>query len=224
MADDYVADVEQSPYLALYEQPALRALLPPVAGRRVLDAGCGAGRHSSWLAEQGAEVVGLDASPEMLARARARVPGGTFAVADLGEPLALPDGAFDVVVASLVLHYLQDWGPTLGELRRVLRPDGVLVFSTHHPARAIELSPTHDYFATELVVDRWTLSGRQYEVRFWRRPLEAILSALTDAGFAIDNVHEPQPLPECRERFPDVWEQLARRPEFLVIRGSRCAA
>ncbi|MDA0172439.1 class I SAM-dependent methyltransferase [Solirubrobacter taibaiensis] len=101
MAADYVADVEHSPYLALYEQPALRALLPPVAGRRVLDAGCGAGRHSAWLAEQGAEVVGLDASPEMLARARARVPGGTFAVADLGEPLALEDGAFDIVVASL---------------------------------------------------------------------------------------------------------------------------
>ena len=162
MAADYVADVEHSPYLALYEQPALRALLPPVTGRRVLDAGCGAGRHSAWLAEQGADVVGLDASPEMLVRARARVPSGTFAVADLSEPLALEDGAFDVVVASLVLHYLQDWGPTLRELRRVLRPGGTLVFSTHHPARAIELSRTNDYFATELVVDRWTLSAREY--------------------------------------------------------------
>ena len=219
MAADYVADVERSPYLALYEQPALRALLPPVAGRRVLDAGCGAGRHSAWLAGQGAEVVGLDASPEMLARARARVPGATFAVADLGEPLALGDGAFDVVIASLVLHYLRDWGPPLRELRRVLRPDGVLVFSTHHPARAIELSPTADYFATELVVDRWTLSAREYEVRFWRRPLAGILGALTDAGFAIDAVREPQPLPECRERFPDVWDELARRPEFLLVRA-----
>ena len=74
----------------------------------------------------------------------------------------------------------------------------------------------------ELVVDRWTLSGHEYAVRFWRRPLQAILGALTDAGFAIDAVREPQPLPQCRERCPDVWEQLARRPEFLLVRGSRC--
>ena len=62
MAADYAA-VEDSPYNAYYEQPSLRALLPPVAGRRVLDAGCGAGRASEWLVEQGAEVVGIDASP-----------------------------------------------------------------------------------------------------------------------------------------------------------------
>ena len=49
MAADYVAEVERSPYLTLYEQPALRALLGPVAGRRVLDAGCGAGRNALWL-------------------------------------------------------------------------------------------------------------------------------------------------------------------------------
>ena len=58
-------------------------------------------------------------------------------------------------------------------------------------------------------------------MRFWRRPLDAILGALTDAGFGIDDVHEPQPLPECRERFPDVWEQLSRRPEFLLVRAVR---
>ena len=58
-------------------------------------------------------------------------------------------------------------------------------------------------------------------MRFWRRPLAGILGALTDAGFAIDAVHEPQPLPECRERFPDVWEQLSRRPEFLLVRAVR---
>ncbi|MDA0172438.1 hypothetical protein OJ998_25260 [Solirubrobacter taibaiensis] len=42
---------------------------------------------------------------------------------------------------------------------------------------------------------------------------------MTEAGFAIDNLQEPQPLAECRERFPDVWEQLASRPEFLLIRA-----
>ena len=62
MAADYVAHVENNPYTAFYEAPGLDALLPPVAGLRVLDAGCGGGRTSARLVAQGAEVVGIDAS------------------------------------------------------------------------------------------------------------------------------------------------------------------
>jgi ubiquinone/menaquinone biosynthesis C-methylase UbiE len=44
------------------------------------------------------------------------------------------DGSFDLIVASLVMHYVRDWHAVLGEFRRVLKPDGAVVFSTHHPA------------------------------------------------------------------------------------------
>jgi SAM-dependent methyltransferase len=218
MAADYVATVETNPYLTLYEQPGLRALVPPLEGRRVLDAGCGAGRTSAWLVEEGAEVVGFDASPQMLRRARERLPSATFAVADLAEPLAFEDRSFDVAVASLVMHYLRDWVPPLRELRRVLRPGGVFVLSTHHPCQDVELSASGDYFATELVVDRWTLGERAYDVRFWRRPLSEAFRAIADGGFRIDALSEPQPLPECRERFPEAWDRLARQPHFLFLR------
>src|SRR3954452_12963337 len=100
MAADYVAHVEASPYTALYEAPGLRALLPPLAGRRVLDAGCGTGRTSAWVAGAGAEVVGFDASPEMLRRARERVPSASFSLADPAEPLPFGNGSFDLAVAS----------------------------------------------------------------------------------------------------------------------------
>jgi ubiquinone/menaquinone biosynthesis C-methylase UbiE len=120
MAADYVAHVEANPYTALYEAPGLQALLPPIAGLQVLDAGCGGGRTSSWLVEQGAEVVGLDASPELLRLARERLPSTSFVLGDLAEPLPFEDGSFDVAVASLVMHYLRDWAPALRELRRVL--------------------------------------------------------------------------------------------------------
>jgi SAM-dependent methyltransferase len=218
MAADYVADVEQSPYLLLYEQPRLRGLLPPLRGRRVLDAGCGAGRNAAWLTEEGAEVTGLDASSEMLSHARERVPAASFSIADLARRLEFSDDTFDVAIASLVLHYLRDWTPTLRELRRVLRVDGVLVISTHHPLMALELSASGDYLATEEVVDRWTVNDREYEVTFWRRPLSAIVGAIRDSGWHIDRLDEPLPLPECRERHPQVWERSSRRPEFLLLR------
>jgi 2-polyprenyl-3-methyl-5-hydroxy-6-metoxy-1,4-benzoquinol methylase len=74
LAAGYVAELEASPFIALYEEPALRSLVPPVAGRAVVDAGCGAGRYSRWLTDEGGTVTGLDASPQMLlvtcARAR----------------------------------------------------------------------------------------------------------------------------------------------------------
>lgn len=218
MAADYVMEVEKSPYIALYEQPGLRALLPSVAGRRVLDAGCGAGRNCIWLVEQGAQVTGFDASPQMLRHARDRVPDAAFSLADLAEPLDLEDGSVDVVIASLVMHYLHDWVPTLRELRRVLRPDGAFVLSTHHPAAVLKLSGSGDYFATELVVDRWSLAGREYDVEFWRRPLSEMFRAVAAGGFRIDELSEPQPLPECRTAFPEAWEPLTRQPQFLFLR------
>jgi SAM-dependent methyltransferase len=218
MAADYVAHVEANPFTALYEAPGLRALLPPVAGRRVLDAGCGGGRTAAWLVEQGADVVGIDVSPELLRLARERLPDASFLLADLAEPLPFEDSSFDVVVSSLVMHYLRDWAPTLGELRRVLRSDGMLVLSTHHPAMDAELAGSCDYFATELLRDVWTVGGREREVRFWHRPLSRMFREITEAGFRVDELSEPQPLPEMRERFPEAWKRLTRNPHFLFLR------
>ncbi len=136
--------------------PLRSALLPPVAGRRVLTAGCGSGPLSTWLVGNGAEVVGFDVSPSMVRLARERrIQSPSLMVADLAEPLRfLADDTFDVVVAALLLHYLRDWVAPLRELRRVLRPDGALEFSTHHPAMDVRLSPSGDCFTTELIHHR----------------------------------------------------------------------
>jgi len=169
---------------------------------------------------QGADVTGLDASASMVRLARQRCSGSaSFIVADLAQPLDfLADDAFDVIVASLVLHYLRDWVAPVRELRRVLRPDGRLVFSTHHPALDVRLSRSGDYFATELLHDRFVLAGKSFDVRFWRRPLQDMFSAFSAAGFRVERLSEPQPLPECRERFADVWTLLTTQPRFLFFR------
>lgn len=87
--------------------------------------------------DRGAVVTGIDACAGMLEQARRRLGDD----ADLADPLLFPDGAFDDVVASLVLHYLQDCGPTLAELRRVLAPGGRLIASVEHPfAEALDQS------------------------------------------------------------------------------------
>jgi predicted TPR repeat methyltransferase len=81
-----------------------------VAGRRILDAGCGSGPISTALRDRGASMTGFDSSAGMLALAQERLgPDADLHLADLGAALPFPDDAFDDVIAALVLHYLQDW-------------------------------------------------------------------------------------------------------------------
>jgi len=126
-AEGYTAANETGFVHAYYERPAMLALAGDVAGRRILDAGCGSGPLFAALRDRGATVTGIDKSAGMLEQARRRLGADAdLHVAELGSPLPFPDGTFDDVTASLVLHYLQAWGPALTELRRVLKPGGRL--------------------------------------------------------------------------------------------------
>lgn len=219
MAPWYSAENEVGAFNAYYERPAMIALLGPLAGGRVLDVGCGAGPLTGWLVDHGADVTAMDVSPEMVRLAKRHVGGrAALLVADAGAPLPFSsDADFDLVVASLVLHYIEDWGPVLRELLRVLRPTGVIVFSTHHPTMDWEHSPD-DYFAVKQVTELWRKGGRDFEVTFWRRPLTAMTEAIASSGLVIERLIEPQPVPELRARDPDAYEEIRTKPRFLFFR------
>ncbi len=218
-AEAYAAENETSLANAYYERPAMLALARDVAGRRVLDAGCGAGPLSALLRDRGAAVTGLDVSSGMLAIARRRLGDGVeLQLADLKDPLPFGDGAFDLVTASLVLHYLQDWGPPLAELRRVLTPGGRLIASVDHPIVAYTiLEPRPAYYATTSYTFEWTLGGHPVPMRFWRKPLHGMVEAFTAAGFQISSIQEPQPDPAAREIDPDEFHRLTTTPAFLFF-------
>lgn len=110
------------------EQPIVREILDGLPVGVALDAACGTGRHTEYLASLGHTVIGVDTSPEMLARARAKVPDGTFFEADLHD-VPLADDSVDLVVCAIALSHVADLTPALTELVRVLRPSGHLVIS-----------------------------------------------------------------------------------------------
>jgi len=209
---------ESSSWNARYERPAVLAMVGDVAGKDVLDVGCGSGIHAAALSASGARVIGVDLSAGLLELARERLGDGiSFHRADLALPLPFDDESFDVVLASLVLHYLRDWEAPLAELHRVLRPGGRLVASTHHPFMDHVLSGGDDYFATLLMKDEWELDDRRVTVEFWRRPLRAMIHAFTAAGFHIVRIEEPDPDPLLATIDPDAYRTITTKPQFLFF-------
>lgn len=217
MASSYESHAADSPYNAHYDRPAVLELVGEVAGKHVLDAGCGPGLYSEELIARGAEVVAVDGSPAMVELARKRL-GDLAQVlqADLGKPLPFRVCEFDLVVCALVIHHLDDREACLREFFRVLRPGGRAVISTQHPTTDW-LRKGGSYFEVKEEEDTWHRHERAYTVRFWREPLTSFSAAISDAGFLIERLVEPLPAPTMRERWPEDWEKLHREPGFLVV-------
>ena len=213
-AEAYAAESESNLINGYYVRPAVLDLAGDVAGRRILDVGCGAGPLFESLRDRGAVVTGVEPSIKMLELARRRL--GEDAVlhqAGLGgDPLPFADGAFDDVVACLVLHYLEDWKAPLAELRRVLTPGGRLIVVVDHPLMNKLIHPEADYFAVAPRPQEWTFGGHTAPMVFWHRPLHAMASAFTEAGFRIAVISEPPPAPGARERFPEEFAEIFKDP------------
>lgn len=93
-------------------------------GERILDLGCGDGQLTERIAATGASVVGIDASPQMVAAARSR---GVKADQGPAEKLPYPDHIFEAVFSNAVLHWVRGQDEMLSQVRRVLGPGGRFV-------------------------------------------------------------------------------------------------
>jgi trans-aconitate methyltransferase len=163
-------------------------LLAPRAGERVLDLGCGDGRLTDVLAAEGCAVVGVDASPEQVAAARAR--GLDARVMD-GQALAF-DGAFDAVFSNAALHWMKEPGRVLEGVWRALRPGGRFVGEFGARGNVATVSA-----AVAEALARRGLRFEDFDPWYYPGPDE-YRTALEDAGFAVESLvtfPRPTPLP-----------------------------
>ena len=135
-ADTYDVDPNRTRELA---GEVLRQCDLRLAGRDVLEIGCGTGYNTLWLGERAENVLALDISEGMLRQAKARVqsPRVRFLQHDIRSPWPSADGSADVVIAMLVLEHVERLQPIFGEAARVLRWDGDLFVCELHPMRQI---------------------------------------------------------------------------------------
>jgi ubiquinone/menaquinone biosynthesis C-methylase UbiE len=222
LADAYAAQVDAYPCNAHYEKPATLSLLPDVAGKRVLDAGCGPGVYTQWLVERGASVVAVDANEKMVGFTKERL-GDKAQVfhANLEKPLDFfGDESFDIVVSPLVLDYVEDWKSLFAEFYRILEEEGCLVFSMEHPyAIYNDHRETSNYFSVELVECEWTGFGIPVRMPSYRRPMSEVINPLIMAGFRVDQLLEPVPSQEFKQYNPEEYEILSKTPGFMCVRA-----
>lgn len=209
------------------EWPVLREMVGDVAGQRIVDLGCGFGWFCRWAREYGAaEVVGLDVSNNMLAKARAMTSDGAIAYerADLSA-VTLPRARYDLAYSSLALHYVDDVARLFAEIRASLAPDGRFVFSTEHPILmaprkagwrtdedARPIWPVDGYLSEGPRTTEWFTPG----VVKYHRTLATTLNLLISAGFAITRVEEFGPSDAQIGAQPDLAKER-ERPMFLLV-------
>jgi SAM-dependent methyltransferase len=173
--------------LAESQERVLTEFLGAVEGRRILDVGTGTGRAALAIARRGAEVVGIDASAEMLRVARARAEAQqarvTFDTGDAHQ-LAFPDRSFSAAVSLRVLMHTPDWRRCLAELCRVSQERVVFDYPAAASAAALQSAGRH-------LLAR--LGSRVEAYRVMRGG--AIRAALRASGFEVERVHKQFVLP-----------------------------
>jgi ubiquinone/menaquinone biosynthesis C-methylase UbiE len=147
----------------LIEQPVTFSLLEDIKGKRILDAGCGSGIYTKILAERGANVQGLEISGEMLriAKEHCKGLGITFKQGSI-DKLPYPNNSFDIVVASLVIHYLKNPEKAFKEFNRVLKKNGTLIFSTHHPIMEAYKETQMEKRKKQIIIQDYFKTGKFY--------------------------------------------------------------
>jgi 2-polyprenyl-3-methyl-5-hydroxy-6-metoxy-1,4-benzoquinol methylase len=213
------------------EQPAIRALLPAVAGASVLDLGCGAGDFARWLVDQGAEsVLGIEPSENMLEVARENPKPEIEFRQSFVEELELPKAQFDLVVSSLMFHYVENLNPVIRKIRQWMKPGGSLVFSIEHPIATASQGKRPGWIKDETGERTgWEITDYSSEgerVSYWivdgvvkyHRTIATILNMLTKSGFRNDRISEDHASPESEALDPGLLEERMR-PPFLFVRA-----
>ena len=219
----------------LLEQPAMAALLPDLNGKSVLDLGCGCGRNCVDFARRGAaRVLGLDISEKMLAVAEkeSRGPGIEYIRLSMTELPRLAD-AFDFIYSSLAFHYVEDFPKLAQDIYRLLGPGGCLLFSQEHPIMTATIVDGMAHFNCDENGDRvsytfsnYSQSGKR-EIHWfvggvvkYHRPMGTLLTALTKAGFVLEEICEPVPEAWAIEKLPSIVKEFLK-PNFLIVKARK---
>jgi SAM-dependent methyltransferase len=214
------------------EWHVLKALIPDLRNKNVLDLGCGFGWHCRYAREQQAiSVTGVDISEKMLQKAREMTNDPLISYIETPiEDINFSDAQFDVVISSLAFHYIESFEVICKKVYNWLNHGGVFIFSVEHPifTSRNEQDWYYDDQGNRL---HWAVDNYQSEgvrktsfltdnVIKYHRTFSNYMNNLIGAGFSIRAVKEPIPSEEMLKNIPEMKDEM-RRPMFLIISAEK---
>lgn len=213
------------------EWHAIRAILPDLTDKRILDLGCGFGWFARWAKQHGAaSVLALDLSERMLTRAKANTPDRSieYRIADLAT-LELAEASFDFAYSALTFHYIEDFERLMRTVHRSLVPCAHFVFTIEHP---IYMAAAHPRWWSDAdgrktwPVNRYAIEGERRTNWFatgvlkYHRTIGTTLNTLIRTGFTIRHVEEFAPTTDQIAKNPKLAEEV-ERPMMLLVSAQR---
>ncbi len=168
MAEAYAEKNATSVWNAMYDRPNVISLIPQTDVSDVVEVGCGSGELTKLLVDREYNVTAFDLSPKLLEIAQRKVGSrANLFVADASKPLdMILSQSSDLIISSLVFHYIENWEPLFQEFSRILKTEGTIVFSTHHPHADWIWFGKENYFRKEIYEDSWEIKGKNYPIQY----------------------------------------------------------
>ncbi|MCK9445182.1 MAG: class I SAM-dependent methyltransferase [Tissierellaceae bacterium] len=214
------------------EWETLKGMLPDFKGKRMLDLGCGYGWHSIYAMENGASsVVGIDISQNMLKVAKEKTHFSEVEyICGAIEDMDFKEESFDMVLSSLAFHYIKDYKELIEKINKVLKPNGILIFTVEHPV--FTAYGTQDWYydnnkeILHFPVDNYYYEGKRIanflgeDVVKYHRTITTYLNTLLINNFNKNQIIEPQPSEEMLDILG--MKDEMRRPMMLIISAIKC--
>ncbi|MFH1551826.1 MAG: class I SAM-dependent methyltransferase [bacterium] len=223
-------------YNEMLEMPATLKLLGNVKGKKILDFGCGTGIYAKLLTRKGAKVKGFDISKEMVKIAKEENPKLDLKI---GSGYKIPfKEKFDVVLASLVMHYLSDWDKVFNQVGKVLKKNGIFIFSTGNPVtecrksimrgkekikllgtikvKGKKIKVLGDYFTKRKINEDWIIKDKKVGFSFYHITYETIIQTIIKNRFEIIDYKDCFPIKKSKKLFPKDYAACSKIPIFAV--------
>lgn len=210
----------------------LKNMFPSFKGKKVLDLGCGFGWHCRYAAEQGAiSVLGIDISKNMLNRAKENTNYNNIEYKCIPiEDINFSKEKFDIVISSLVFHYIKDFDKICKIIYNSMNDNGDFIFSVEHPI--FTSNETQDWnYSKDGDILNWPIDNYQSkgirntkflgeDVIKYHRTFENYINTLIKTGFNIIQISEPVPSKHMVDENP-YFKNEFKRPMFLMISAKK---
>jgi SAM-dependent methyltransferase len=212
-------------YNELVDTPTTLKLLGTVRGKKILDLGCGPGFYLNKLKKKEANVQGIELSTELIRLAKQLNPDIEIKKGDITKRLPYQDKAFDAVMSTLVLGHIKNWDFTLKEVYRILKNNGIFIFTIGVPfyecVRRIKINgkkfkTPSDYFNERAIHTTWCSNGKEGKTIHYHKTYGTIIKLLIKNNFEILDYEDCKPILKAKKIYPKEFGDEMDFPRFCA--------